>query len=167
MKTLEEVSQLLSSQEPSDPLVKLLNETFGPLGWELDGSALKVMVKVSEGHFLTVTRRAQGFESSAALFGLEVRNAPVQECAEVAAGGDRVGQGAGEPEQAVPAGTPKPSRKVIMESISACSQVILAKKLRTQEDLVRMVQMFQVKRKEELNDAQAEKLLEQLKEVLK
>jgi DNA recombination protein Rad52 len=72
-----------------------------------------------------------------------------------------------EPAPTVPAGTPRPSRDTILKSISTYSQVLLGKKLRSQEDLVKMVQAFQVKRKEDLNDAQAGKLLEQLKEICK
>jgi hypothetical protein len=94
------------------------------------------------------------------------KETPVQASAGVGAESDRVGQGGGEPSPAVPAGAPKPSRKVILDSISECSKVILAKKLRTQEQLVKMVEAFAVKRKEELNEGQALKLLEQLKEIL-
>jgi hypothetical protein len=184
MKSMEEISQLLNRQAPSDPLVKLLNDTFGPLGWEYDGKALKVNVKVNEGHFLSVSRAASCLIGAAQMFGLEVTNAqsneakrtvdspgsqeatPRTDSPAVAPSGAGVEQGGGEPKPAVSAGTPKPTRKVINDSISECSRIILAKKLRTQDQLVKMVEAFMVKRKEELNEGQALKLLEQLKEIL-
>lgn len=185
MKTMDELNQLLSQQAPSDPLVKLLNDTFGPLGWEYGEYTLKVMAKVSDGHFLSVSRSARDLAAAAALFGLEVKDAqsnegqrqvdaPAAPKAEarsdstgVAPQGTSVEQGGGESKPAVPAGTPKPSRKVINDSISECSRIILAKKLRTQDQLVKMVEAFAVKRKEELNEGQALKLLEQLTEITK
>jgi len=181
---MDELNQLLSQQAPSDPLVKLLNDTFGPLGWEYGEYTLKVMAKVSDGHFLSVSRSAANMAAAAALFGLEVNNAQsnegqrqvdAQEAPQaearsdgpaVAAQGAGVEQGGSEPKPTVPTGTPRPSRKVINDSISECSRIILAKKLRTQDQLVKMVEAFMVKRKEELNEGQALKLLEQLKEIL-
>lgn len=85
----------------------------------------------------------------------------------VGATSDRVGQGAGEPAPAVPAGVPKPSRKVINDSISAASQVILAKKLRTQEELKKMLEAYGVTNKSQLTDDQAVELLGQLNAITK
>lgn len=133
------------------------------------------MAKVTEGHFLSVTRGGANLQAAAKLFGLEVTDVEVKAPNLEAANGpdgsvgtesNRVEGVRREPDPAVPAGAPRPSRKVINDSISECSRIILAKKLRTQEQLVKMVEAFAVKRKEELNDEQAMKLLEQLKEVL-
>lgn len=166
------MNQFLSQQVPSDPLVKLLNDTFGPLGWEYDGSVLKVMAKVTDGHFLSVARYGGNLFFAAKMFGLEVKDGtpketPVQTSTVVGTTSDRVEPSGGEPQPTVPTGTYKPSRKVINELISECSKIIIAKKLRTQEQLVSMVQAFAVKRKEELTEDQALKLLDQLQEILK
>jgi hypothetical protein len=80
---------------------------------------------------------------------------------------DRVGQGGGEPKPTIPTGTPKPSRKVINDSISAASQVILAKKLRTQDELKKMLEAYQVNNKMQLTDDQAVELLGQLNAITK
>lgn len=85
----------------------------------------------------------------------------------VGATSDRVGQGAGESAPAVPTGTSKPSRKVINDSISAASQVILAKKLRTQEELKKMLEAYGVTNKTQLTDDQAVELLGQLNAITK
>jgi hypothetical protein len=95
------------------------------------------------------------------------KEAPVQASTGVGAEGDRVGQGAGESKPAVPTGAPKPSRKVINDSITECSRIILAKKLRTQEQLVKMLEAYGVKNKNQLTDEQAERLLGELNEITK
>lgn len=79
----------------------------------------------------------------------------------------RVGQSAGEPKQALPAVPSKSIRDTILKSISTYSKVIIDKKLKSQDELVKLVEAFGVKRKEELKDEQAGKLLEQLKEICK
>ncbi len=65
---------------------------------------------------------------------------------------------------AVPQG---PSRKTINEKISLTSKVLIDSKKATQEEVGKMLAMYQVKTKEELNDDQARKLLTQLEEKLK
>jgi hypothetical protein len=182
---MEEVSRLLNQRAPSNPVAALLNEAFGPLGWEYDGDTLKVMVKVTEGHFLSVARSGGGFAESAALFGLEVKDAPINEGKRkmdateapqtgarsdgtgVGAASDRVGQGGGESKSTVPAGTAKPSRKVINDSITAASQIIIAKKICSQEDLVEFLKLYGATNKSQLTDEQAVKLLEQLTVIIK
>lgn len=62
---------------------------------------------------------------------------------------------------------PRPTRKVIEDSITAASQVIIAKKLKSQDELLAMLGAYGVKNKSQLNDEQAVKLLEQLKAILK
>lgn len=160
----------MSRQVPSDPLVKLLNDTFGPLGWEYvhQIGELKVNCKVSDGMFFSVMRGGGSLADSAKLFGLEVRNeeTKVQDSPGVAAASDRVGQGAGESRETIPPSPTKPSRRVIDESITAASQVIIAKKLKSQEELVAMLQAYGVKSKSQLKDEQAMELLEKLNGVL-
>jgi len=128
---------------------QLYESTSGP---ECAVKAAMVLIQTAE-------MKLRGFYEQA-------QETPVQASAGVGATSDRVEQGAGEPTPTVPAGVPRPSRKVINDSISECSRIILAKKLRTQDQLVKMVGAFAVKRKEELNEGQALKLLEQLKEIL-
>lgn len=61
----------------------------------------------------------------------------------------------------------KTTREATNKLISQNSKVILDKKLSTQEKLIALVQGYGVKSKEELTDSDAEKLLNQLREMLK
>ena len=74
-------------------------------------------------------------------------------------------------EQQVQAGAtnqgPKASREVINKSISTYAQVILGKKLKTEDELKAMVKGAGAITKEKLSDEQAEKLLAQLQELVK
>lgn len=65
---------------------------------------------------------------------------------------------------AVAAPTP---REKTNKLISSTSKVILDKKLKTQEELLTMVEAYDVKKKEDLTDQQANELLGKLREILK
>lgn len=65
---------------------------------------------------------------------------------------------------AVTAPTP---REKTNKLISSTSKVILDKKLKTQEELITMVESYNVKKKENLTDTQANELLGKLREILK
>lgn len=62
---------------------------------------------------------------------------------------------------------PKASREVINRSISTHSQVIIGKKLKTQDELMAMVKSFGADTKEKLTDENAEILLGTLQELIK
>lgn len=82
----------------------------------------------------------------------------------------KANDGGGTKAVSFPASTPvknDQSRKTLLEKISLTSQVVIAQKKATQEDVVALLAVFGVKAKEELNDDQARKLLVNLEEKLK
>lgn len=168
MKTMDELVPLLKQPAPygQHSLIEALNDVFGPFGWDFEivnGNArLKVMTKVSDGHFLSITRDAENIERAALTFGprFDLRkdfNEPPQA---------PTPEAESEPSVSAPL-QPRPSRKVVEDSISECSQIILQLKRKTQDELVKMLQKYGVKTKSQLSDEQAMELLNQLKEIVK